>query len=177
MNIFIFDLDHIKNAKAHCDQHLVSGLKEVVQMMACAFPLEALKKAPLTQKGDFRKHGYYNHPCTKWMRENLANFMWSVKYWYCLEEERRWRFPNRSDHFSTEFIEWAIINIENTDIQRSSKITLFATAFTEGSVARFEKDIFGVNSVDDVVNLYRTYLSEDKKFAVWTRREKPVWIK
>ena len=53
---------------------------------------------------------------------------------------------------------------------------MFATAFTEGSTARFEKDLFGVNSVEDVVNLYRTYLKEDKSFAAWTRREKPVWM-
>lgn len=145
-------------------------------MMACAFPLDMLKKAPLTQKGNVRKHGYYNHPCTKWMRTNLANFLWSVKYWYCLEEERMWRFPRSEPHFSTEFVEWAMLHIEDTDIPRINKITMFATAFTEGSNARFEKDLFGINSVEDVVNLYRTYLKEDKSFAVWTRREKPVWM-
>lgn len=169
MNLFILDKNPSVAAHYNCDTHVNKILLEFCQMAANCFSLETLKNAPPTQKGTPRKHSYFNHPVSKWMRETTGNLEWSIEHAIELENERIYRGYN--PHFSFAFVDWVASNIHESNVAVGG-ITPFAIAIAEDKNCR---KITGFNSLS-AVDKYRLYYKHDKPFATWTKRETPDWF-
>ena len=63
MNIFKLDESPVVSAKYACDKHVVKMILESAQMLCAVHPEGT---APY-------KRSFYNHPCTKWVRESNLN--------------------------------------------------------------------------------------------------------
>lgn len=152
MNIFILDTDIKKCAQAHVDKHVVKMILESAQML-CAAKLLNGEEAPykLTHK---------NHPCTKWVRESRANWLWLKHLMHALNEEYKYRFEHEKDHLSwTKLKDLEPPNIEDIGL------TKFAQAMPEECKA------------EDAVEAYRSYYREHKNhIASWKKRNKPEWF-
>jgi hypothetical protein len=169
MNIFILDPCPKKAAEYNCDKHVSKIVLECAQMMANCFSLDTLKSAPPNFAGQPRKHSYFNHPVSKWMRETLGNLLWSIDHAFALESERIYRGYN--PHFSMRFIQWVADNFDQSIVPDGPQ-TEFAVAIAPAMRCR-QHPMF--NSLDPVAK-YRLYYMYDKPFVTWTRREKPCWF-
>ena len=169
MNIFVLDHCPKKAAEYNCDKHVSKIVVEIAQMAANCFSLNTLKSAPPNFSGQPRKHSYFNHPVSKWMRETLGNLLWSIDHAFALESERIYRGYN--PHFSMRFIQWVADNFDKSIVPDGPQ-TEFAVAIA--SVMRCRQHPM-FNSLDPVAK-YRLYYMYDKPFVTWTRREKPCWF-
>ena len=172
MNIFALHSCPRQSARWLCDQHLNKMLVESAQMIANCFEPEVLEQAPKSQKGNTRKHSYYNHPCSKWVRKNANNLLWLLHHADEIENERLARGFN--PHFSKDFIDWAFafMHLSPTCWIKSDTTSTFAIAISEDmncrKVPEFEER--------DEVWKYRYYYSLDKPFARWSRNRPDQWI-
>jgi hypothetical protein len=169
MNLFVLDKDPSIAAKYNCDLHCNKILLEFCQMAANCFKPETLEDAPKTQKGTTRKHSYYNHPVSKWMRHSTANLEWSIEHAIELENERIYRGYN--PHFSFAFVEWVLDNIGRS-IVPSGVLAPFSVAIAEDKNCRKVPNFSSLDPVEQ----YRLYYKYDKPFASWTKREVPDWF-
>lgn len=71
MNIFFIDSDPFKAARWHGDKHVVKMILESAQMMSTAHHVTGSEHAE-----NLYKPVHINHPCSIWVRENLANYEW-----------------------------------------------------------------------------------------------------
>ncbi len=154
MNIFILDTNIKKCARYHCDQHVVKMILESVQIMCTA----------LNKKGFNTpyKSTHIKHPCVLWTEESYDNFLWLSKSAYALNDEYRYRYEKDGDHKSINILK---------EITYSKYESLGRTEFVQAMPDKFKVP-------GDAVSAYRKfYLGEKMKFAKWTRRKAPYWIK
>ena len=154
MNIFILDNDIERNARFHCDQHVVKMILESAQLLCTALN----KKGYETPYRSTHVH----HPCVHWTEASYSNFQYLSNLALALNREYRYRYKAEEDHKSVAVIR-EIQHMEFEDIG----LTEFAQAMPE------------VHKVaGDAVAAYRKFYNAEKlKFATWTRRRKPHWIK
>ena len=176
MNIFVTDSDPVASANNLCDQHVRSKMQiEGAIMLAHAFPQDILDhpSTPKTQAGKSRRRGrgYFKHQCSIWARESKENFIWLVDHTLRMFDERMYRWPESSEHFTKTFIQWCKKNIHNTIITETS-LTPFAIAINQDCLCRKIPE-FESNST---VSQYRLYYIHDKQFATWTTRNTPSWF-
>jgi hypothetical protein len=176
MNIFVTNEDPVLAARDLCDKHVRSKMQiEGAIMLAHAFPQEVLDhpSTPKTKTGKSRKSGkgYSKHQCSIWARESKDNFMWLTNHTIEQFNERMYRWPDSTEHFTKDFIVWCSKNLHNTTIQKLS-LTPFAVAISDDCICR--KIIPNFNNLS-VVDQYRAYIIYDKDFATWTKRESPNW--
>jgi len=172
MNIFVTNSDPHESAIALCDQHLKKMIIECAQMIANCFSItKHLVLAPRNHKGEVRSHSYFNHPCSIWTRASQANFLWVAEHALTINKERQSRlgFPR---HFTADFIEWAIDNIELTGLNPNKPLDKFVACIPADSKCR-ELSMFDNLTV---IDKYRAYIRIDKKFATWSNNSKPEWI-
>jgi hypothetical protein len=169
MNIFVLDHCPKKAAEYNCDKHVSKIVVEIAQMAANCFSLDVLQTAPPNSLGQSRKHSYFNHPVSKWMRQTLGNLFWSLDHAFALESERLYRGYN--PHFSMRFIQWVADNFDKSIVPDGDQ-SQFAVAIAP-TMKCHQHPMF--NSLDPVAK-YRLYYMYDKPFVTWTRREKPCWF-
>ena len=147
-------------------------IESAILLQHC-FSNETLKSAPPTKKGTPRKSGkgYFNHPCSVWTRQSKANFEWLVEHALEMFNERDYRWPSSSAHFTKTFIEWCRDNINKTAHCKGTKLTPFAIAINPKSKC---KTVPGFEKMS-VQEKYQHYIKLDKNFATWTARSKPSW--
>lgn len=154
MNIFILDKNIEKCAHFHCDQHVVKMILESVQMLCTA----------LNKKGFATpyKSTHIKHPCVLWVEQSFGNFLWLKKLALELNTEYRFRFEKDHNHKSM-----LVLN----------EITNFK--FDNRGVTDFEQVMPDKYKIPgDAVKAYRHfYLGEKMKFAKWTKRKVPIWIR
>jgi hypothetical protein len=175
MNIFITNEDPVLAARDLCDKHVRSKMQiEGAIMLAHAFSQETLNhpSTPRTKTGNARKSGkgYSKHQCSIWARESKENFMWLVNHTLEQFNERMYRWSDSKEHFTKDFIVWCSKNLHNTNIEKVSQ-TPFAVAISPDCKCRQTKDFDKL----DVVTQYRLYITHDKDFATWSKRDKPNW--
>lgn len=175
MNIFVTDIDPIISAQNLCNEHVRSKMQiESAIMLAHAFSQSTLNHpdTPRTKSGNPRKSGkgYFKHQCSIWARESKENFLWLADHALEMFNERQYRWPTSEEHFTKTFIQWCKNNVHNTLIEKVC-LTPFAVAINETSNCR---RVPNFNQLS-VIEQYRLFISYDKPFATWTRREKPVW--
>ena len=165
MNIFILDKNLSQSVQFYNDWHIRKQGIEACQMLGNIFTLDELKKAPLTQKGEYRKHAHFNHPCSKWVRESKENYIFTFNLAKEIFKEYTYRYDKK--HFTSSFLNWIFFNrgIALSRI-RKKESTPFILAMPEKY------------KCDDTIKSYRAYyLGEKKHLFKWTQRKIPYWIK
>jgi hypothetical protein len=138
MNIFVLHPNPKKAARWHADKHVIKMLLEAVQMLytahwTVAFPVLLAQRSPKALSECQRKlptppsirmglaprqlknpeqRGYrpvhVNHPCTKWVREAKANYIWLCKLAIALAHECKHRWPLTPPHSCQAHAEWLL---------------------------------------------------------------------
>jgi hypothetical protein len=185
MNLFILFNNPIEAAQAHVDKHVIKMILEVCQMLYTAhwtsaypdlikkgkkgLPLPpSLEKAPRKKDSDIRGYAYchINHPCTKWIRQSLQNYIFACNLGIALGEEYKYRWPQKNRPHSCEgHVRWLKANPPDLP---SLGQTPFAIAMA---------DKYKIS--EDPIESYRHYYltaKKDKGLLKYTRREKPDFI-
>ena len=153
MNIFVLDEDVKKCARYHCDKHVVKMILESAQLLCSAYyhtGEEILSPYKLTHK---------NHPCTKWVRESLSNWLWLRDLGLALYDEYKYRYNNKK-HKSGEIIKQLPIPLLN-DYGLTKRPQAMPIQYMD------------INTVQ----AYRNYYIGDKQHLIkYTKRETPNWI-
>jgi uncharacterized CHY-type Zn-finger protein len=113
MNIFALSISPKQSAMYHGDKHVVKMLLETCQMLYTAhwFCGSSLEDAPLAKNGQRGyKAAHMNHPCTKWVRETMGNYLWAARLALALVEEYEYRWPGRN-HSCKEHAIWLRNNL------------------------------------------------------------------
>lgn len=165
MNIFVIDSNPRISAQHLVDRHVVKMILESAQILSNCFTLERLAEldCPRTQKGTVRKHSYPNHPCCKWVKESKFNMLWLINHAIAMDIERMERFKKDIPHFSTDFIKWCAINIDDSIVPDN-----IPTPFAQAMPKEYQNT--------DPVVAYRNYYREGKKHLHKWTRNKPSWI-
>ena len=154
MNLFVLDTDIKKCARYHCDQHVVKMILESVQILCTA----------LNKKGisTLYKSSHQKHPCVLWVEYSYDNFIWLNNLTIALNDEYKYRFENTNDHKSINVIK----EISNYHYENRG-LTDFAQAMP---------DKYKVPE-DPVMAYRRFYVGEKMRFAKWTKRKIPYWVR
>lgn len=141
-------------------------------MLANCYSFEELSRedCPRTQSGNIRKHSYFNHPCSIWVRKSLSNFKWLVNHASAMCNEKEFR--TGKPHFTSSFILWCVDNLPNLPDNGSTPVA-----------RAINQDVYGyIHEIADDVEAYREYYRNkrvDKRgrhIDVWTKRERPFWF-
>lgn len=155
MNIFILDYDIKKCAMYHNDKHVVKMILEYAQLLSTAIRSTGVDAG--------YKVTHVNHPCSKWVRESINNWIWLRLLLEELHKEWKFRYnhPESKEHKSFSMVK-DLLNPELPDIERTS----FALAMPDKYKTK------------DPVQSYRNYYIGDKRhIASWKNRENPEWWK
>lgn len=100
MNLFILDESPVLAAQQQADIHVRKMILETAQMLSTAhrlldgtLTLSADKKRKhwimedTTKEQSLYKTTHANHPCSKWVRESLANYLWAYEHFCGLADE------------------------------------------------------------------------------------------
>lgn len=157
MNIFVLDRDPVKAAKMQCDKHVVKMTLESTQMLSNAYP-ETI--APYGRT-------HYNHPCSKWVRSSLANYLWLIKHALALCDEYEYRYVRV--HECRKVILWCERMLD--------KMVPYTFKMPYDALTEFVLAMPDEFKCEDPVESYRAYYmgSRIRKFAKWTRRKRPSW--
>lgn len=193
MNIFVLHPNPKKAARWHADKHVVKMLLESVQMLytahwIVAFPFILSKKGPfavsLLQKGlptppsvrtapkqlkNPSQRGYrpvhVHHPCTVWVRNSKANYVWLCELAIALAKEHRHRWPKSEAHSCEEHAQWLRAHVPDLP---DLPLTPFAVAMP----AEYKKG--------DPIKSYRSFYAGSKTDRGitnrYTNRHKPHWL-
>ena len=154
MNIFVLDMNIERCARYHCDQHVVKMILESTQIVCTV-----LNKKGFTTP---YKSTHTKHPCVLWAGESFDNLQWLISLARALNREYQYRYRKSEQHVSIH-----VLDQVKTMRFESLGLTEFAQAMPE------KYKVPG-----DPVRAYRAfYIGEKLRFAKWTRRRKPMWIK
>jgi hypothetical protein len=150
MNIFKLDESPVVSAKYACDKHVVKMILESAQMLCAVHPEGT---APY-------KRSFYNHPCTKWVRESARNYEWLLLHAYSLCEEYTRRYGKI--HKTEAVIEWCDNNRPELPNTESTSQPTCMPDYCK---------------TESVVESYRKYyINEKSKFAKWKDGNIPFWF-
>lgn len=157
MNIFVVDTDPAIAAQSLHDKHVVKMVLESAQLLCSQFDPGI---APY-------KRTHYNHSCSVWARQSLANYNWLLNHAYALCEEYTHRYGK--EHKSLAVIRWCDSNKTLLSFPEKTQ-TPFALAVPEQYRSL------------DVVSAYKAYYSAEKLTNSagiaqrWTKRSRPLWL-
>lgn len=158
MNIFVLDSNPVKCASYHCDKHVVKMILESAQMICTTHHLKPNKNLKYTIP---YKKTHENHPCNRWLRDSLANYLWLYKLTKALNDEYRFRYNKDIDHKS-----WtAIKDLPLPDIKNNG-LTRWARAMP-----------IECKIDDDVIKSYHNYYKTNKQHILkFTNRNIPYFL-
>jgi len=160
MNIFVLDTNPTLAAQYHCDKHVVKMCLETAQIL-CSVRHKLNDSDPIPYRLT-----HQNHPCVLWAGENWFNYDWLCQLGHALCAEYTHRYSKI--HACKAVITDCSAVIGLFTLSLSDEITPFAQAMPEQYRG------------EDAVEAYRRYYREDKMRniqCVWTKREKPFWLK
>ena len=151
MNIFVLAYNPEMAAQYQCDKHVVKMILESAQMLCSVHPEGT---APY-------KRAFYNHPCTKWVRESKENYNWLIRHSYELCKEYTKRYNKK--HKTESVINWC-------DINRPDLPNVSMTKFAQAMPDDYKNNC--------PVMAYRDYYVGDKKtIATWKTNVPHWWTK
>ena len=162
MNIFVLDLKPTINAKYHVDRHVTKMFIETIQLLCNSY-----RDGNMPEKHyppNIYKRTHYNHPCSKWVRESMENYIWTVFHAQALYDEYMYRFNNPVTYGRARLI---LEHCQSKPPQNlpSTGLTPFALAMPDEY------------KCDDPVKSYRNYYLGEKEYLFsWTNRDTPKWI-
>ena len=191
MNLFILSSNPTEAAEAHADKHVVKMILEACQMLysahwTAAYPelLEnksavgisraqklldlppSLLKAP-TRGKDAKEQGYrpvhLHHPCTRWIRASLENYIWACDLALAIGKEFTFRYGKI--HACQQHAEWLH---QNPPALPSLGLQQFAIAMLpEYKIS------------DEPIVCYHHYYrtsKEERGLLQYTKRERPAFL-
>lgn len=193
MNLFILSRIAEEAARMHPDKHVIKMILEACQMLytahwstaypellqiksvigvsraqKCLLTPVSLLEAPLrkgTCENGFRPV-HIHHPCTRWVRESLSNYLWACDLAIAIGREYEFRWPTRGAHSCLQHALWLR---ENPPPNLSDKGLLeFAIAMDP---------LYRVSS--DPVECYKAYFRGSKferGLITYTRRILPMFL-
>jgi hypothetical protein len=191
MNIFVLHPNPRKSARWHVDRHVVKMLLETCQLLytthwviafpqlkQCKSPIslakfhktlqepKSLKTAPVAlSSGEHYRPCHVLHPCARWTRQTLGNYLWLCRLGIELAREFRHRFGHV--HSCEEHVQWLYAN-PPPGIRQLPK-SYFIMAMDE------QYKISG-----DPIRSYRNYYKTSKKergLVKYTKRQVPHWLR
>jgi hypothetical protein len=158
MNIFALDLDPVKAANYHCDQHVNKMILESAQLLStAAFYLLPIRTYHLIKPVVY-KPSYPNHPCALWLRSPESNPLPKLHYVRTLARQlnyiREYEW-NQSEHSSIPVVETAYTFL--SDYLGHGMSLPSHSALTENSFPRAMPAILKYNESTNSVNAYRRY--------------------
>lgn len=157
MNIFFLYSSPKKAAEFHCDKHVVKMILETAQLLSTA---HAILDNNGKQVEGMYKPTHVNHPCAKWVRENILNYRWTYNlFWSLLREyEHRYNKIHSCDKMSQNL--FFVPNLIKNTRELSSPALCMPEKY----------------KTSDPVQSYRNYyMGEKSHIAKWTNREIPFW--
>lgn len=142
-------------AKQHNNKHIVKMPLETAQILCSVHHVTESEYIPRY------KLCHKNHPCNKWARENLSNYLWLVDLGLELCKEYTFRYGR--EHASQKVIEDLKNNLPDIP---EGEMTPFAQAMPE---------TYKDSNAVDAYRLY--YYFEKHHLADWKNRDKPDWWK
>lgn len=160
MNLFFIDSNPYLAALWHGDKHVTKMILETAQMLSTAHHVcYGDSVNPL-----FYKPTHSNHPCSKWIRENTANYNWAWRLLdgLCME----FRIRRYKEHATKQLL-YPLKTCP--DIPVAKNYTMPALAMPD----EFK--------TDDPVESYRNYYRHKFSLGIvsynWSKnRDLPVWI-
>ena len=173
MNIFVLDRSARESARMHCDKHIPKMCVEAAQMMASALRRHGAtdEQMPLTKAGTPYKGGYKHHPCTVWVGDSEANFVWMAVHAQELLSEYTKRFGKvHACHDPIGRMRGRLIALIPTGDLTPFALAMpdeYKTAYVEG-LAVLCNPLIKHAEGDDAVQAYRAYY-HSKTFAKWEK--------
>jgi hypothetical protein len=163
MNIFFLHANPRRAAQAHCDRHVVKMILESAQLLwtahhATKSPIPADAPTPYKSLNP-------NHPCGRWTRASVINYLWLCALATCLIDEYHYRYPHGRAHACEPHIAWLTANPPSLPWIRMTQPALAMPP---------EYHVVG-----DPVASYRAYYlgpKRDRGLLIYTRREVPDWV-
>lgn len=153
MNIFVLDSNIKQCAEYHTDKHIIKMILESAQMLSTACRLSGIDAGYKTT--------HKNHPCTKWVRESLSNWLWLRLLTKELNNEYRYRYDKSVNHKSYDVI-----------------LSLPLPNIPDKGLTQFPQAMPNEYKNNNPIKAYRKYyIGEKQHFANWTKREPPFWFK
>jgi hypothetical protein len=181
MNLFILSKSSKKNARYHCDKHVVKMILELAQMLCtCHRFLDGIliivetetktgskKKKKVYKLEDSREEVLYgathiNHPCNIWLMKSSENYEYMYKLFLNLCKEYTYRYEkiHKCERILSEILKKMPDNIP------TGPKTDFAQAMPD--YCKNEKS---------AVRAYRKYYNNEKRdLFKWKKRDVPHWI-
>lgn len=131
MNIFVLDQNPSNIPQYYCKLHVSKMLLETAQLL-CG--VHEPGTAPY-------KRTHYNHPCAKWARRTLSNYMWLVDLGLALMRE--FKIRSGKDHKSGTAIMWCAENVPHS--------------VPQGPLTPFVQCVPDEHKQDDPIMAYRAY--------------------
>jgi len=88
MNLFVLDRDPVEAARQNCDKHVCKIVLEAAQMLGLAHQVYN----PAVPTWMYNAHTHRNNHVSKWVRETLANYRWTVAHGLALAAEYTRRY-------------------------------------------------------------------------------------
>lgn len=156
MNIFILDKNTVRNAKAHCNTHVIKMTQEICFMLSTVL-IKHNQQAPF-------KATHQHHPCTIFVGLNQSNFKFTRKLGLELCKEYTHRYGKR---------------LQVQDYLEQMKVP---ESLTKGKLTEFAQAMPDQYRDIDAVKAYRNYYLGEKlcqKSWRWEykNREKPEWAR
>ena len=159
MNVFVLSENPQECAKLHCDKHVVKMIVESAQLLSTAHHVLG------SGTNEMYRPAYRNHPCAKWVRESKQNYEYLYNLFIALIDE--WHFRYHSNDGKVHACE------------RLVKLLKIAPRNIENSVLTPHPLCMPDQYKEsDPVKSYHNYYREEKsRFAKWTKRSVPMWMK
>lgn len=191
MNIFALHPHPRKAARWHVDRHVIKMLLETCQLLYTAhwvlwyptlkehrsvislsraqrpLPVPAsMESAPRSATGHVGyRPCHVHHPCARWARQTVGNYMWLAQLGVHLAEEYTHRFGKR--HACEEHVQWLIQN---------RPPTIPCVPRRPFVIAMAEEYHVSANPIISYRHYYRTSKAE-RGLLVYTARNVPHWLK
>lgn len=181
MNIFILNNDPIIAAQEQCDKHVVKMIVESGQMLSTAHrmldgtverrPSKSGKttvnyyKLPDEREDIMYKAVHFNHPCSVWSRESIANYRWHYDHFVALCDEYTYRYGKI--HSTDTKLREVLFKVPNN--MPAVNLTPFKLAMQSNPECI---------ALQDPIKAYRAfYQTKQKRFKMeWAKRPIPEWF-
>ena len=161
MNIFFLDKNLKRMVQAHVDKHVLSGPGESYEMLTYAFI-----GTPQEPNIRFFRKTQRNHPMSKWVRHNLANWMFTLRYCEALNAEWQYRWGHPKHELHKYYLYATQLPIPE-HLPKTNRRTRPPKCF--GGDPQYD--------VGDVIESYREYYRVTKTHLFsWTNQAMPEWL-
>lgn len=162
MNIFVLEKEPHLAAQYHCDSHVGKMLIESCQMLCTAHRILDNNDDP-----GLYKLTHQNHPCSKWVRESVDNYIWLLQLAQALADEFYFR---RNKYHLTERKMLLAYQFDLYETPKNIPRDVGLTPFAQAMPDEYKNE----NAVVAYRKYYRHAKSDILRYN-WGR-EAPAWL-